>query len=112
MSAGVHSVRESAALLSQCALFVGNDTGTLHLAASAGIKCVGIYSAQDWPGRWFPYGSGHEIIREAVPCEGCRLEVCSQNLECLTAITTQRVVAAVERILSQRSYRTSDLALT
>lgn len=103
-AAGVLKVRESAAALSHCQLFVGNDTGTLHLAAAVGTPCVGIYSAQDWPGRWEPYGTGHVVLRRDVPCAGCRLSVCvERELECLRGISVANVLSACENLLGERT---------
>ena len=56
---GALSVWESAAMLERCALYVGNDTGTMHLAASVATPCVAIFSARDNPGKWEPAGPGH-----------------------------------------------------
>ena len=60
--AGKLSIRESAALLSQFDLYLGNDTGTMHLAASTGISCIAIFSARDYPGLWYPYGSNIQLL--------------------------------------------------
>ncbi|HXD31061.1 MAG TPA: glycosyltransferase family 9 protein [Pyrinomonadaceae bacterium] len=93
--AGQLSVRQSAAALEHCSLFVGNDSGTMHLAAAVGVPCVVVMSAQDWPGRWHPYGERHIVLRVAVPCEGCMLAVCNQNeLRCLTEISIEKVKQA------------------
>lgn len=95
------SVRGAAAAMKSCQLYIGNDTGTMHLAVAAGIPCVAIFSAIDWPGRWYPYGSGHIVLRRTVPCEGCQLQICTQNgLLCLKQIQVQDVMDAVERKLS------------
>ena len=93
-SAGELSVRESAAIFDHVALYVGNDTGTMHIASSAGTKCVCLFSARDWPGRWYPYGEGNTVLREFVPCEGCMLEVCDKGNLCLDLITADRVTNA------------------
>jgi len=84
-----------AAALSHCRMYVGNDTGTMHLAAAVRIPCVAIMSALDWPGHWSPYGSGHTVLRRHVPCEGCMLSVCTtEGLRCLKEIGTEEVVSA------------------
>ncbi len=93
-AAGELSVRESAALLEQAAFYVGNDTGTMHLAAAVKTPCVGVFSAQDWPHRWHPYGDGHRVLQVPVPCSGCRLPVCDRELQCLTSIDVDEVYAA------------------
>ena len=100
-AAGALTPRESAAALSQCVLYVGNDTGTMHLAAAVATPCVAIMSALDWPGRWVPYGPGHVVLRRSVPCEGCLLKVCDkEGMRCLKMIEVDEVVAACSQILS------------
>src|SRR5262249_21962501 len=69
-AAGGLSVRGAALALKRCLLYVGNDTGTMHLAAAVGTPCVAVFSARDWPGRWYPYGSGHRVFRSRIECEG------------------------------------------
>ena len=101
-AAGVLWVREAAAAMEQCVLYVGNDTGTTHLAAAAGAPCVAVYSAQDWPGKWHPYGAGHVIFRRNVPCAGCRLSTCTTNqLRCLTEISVDEVFNGCAHLLAQ-----------
>jgi ADP-heptose:LPS heptosyltransferase len=100
-AAGELTVRQAAAVLKQCDLYVGNDTGTMHLAVAVGTRCVAIFSAQDWPGRWYPYGTEHTVLRTAPSCEGCKLEVCiDRDIACLRAITVEQVFDAVRRALN------------
>jgi len=102
-AAGALGLRAAAAALRRSELFLGNDTGTMHLAAAAGVRCVAIFSARDWPGKWDPYGSGHRVFRAAVDCEGCFLVACAERQnECLTRITTHEVAAACSEILQLR----------
>lgn len=103
-AAGELGVRAAAATLAHCRLFVGNDTGTMHLAAAVRTRCVGIFSAQDWPGRWHPYGPGHIVLRRSVPCEGCGLQVCiKERLRCLTEISVDDVLQACRTVLHGQS---------
>ena len=44
-----------AALIARCQLFIGNDTGILHLAAATGVKTIGLFGPTD-PGQWKPPG--------------------------------------------------------
>lgn len=55
----------SAAALSRAALFVGNDSGTMHLAAAAGTPTLGLFGATDWR-RYGPWG-GHAGVVTADP---------------------------------------------
>jgi len=44
-------------------LFVGSDTGPLHLAAAVGTPCVGLYGP--WPAyRHGPYGPQHVVVQK------------------------------------------------
>jgi len=100
-AAGELSVRGSAALVETARFYLGNDTGAMHLAAAAGIPCVAIFSARDWPGIWEPYGSSHKVLRFDVPCSGCKLEVCDKELQCLTGIQVQQVYEACVELLER-----------
>ena len=100
VAAGKLALRPAAAALRCCHLYVGNDTGTMHLAASVGVRCVAIFSARDYPGLWEPYGTGHIVLREKVWCAGCHAEVCPQQMECLTGIGVSRVSETCLGVLS------------
>jgi heptosyltransferase III len=82
-AAGKLTIRESAAALSYCRMYLGNDTGTMHMAAAVRVPCVAIFAAIDYPGRWHPFGDNNIVLRKQVPCEGCHSPVCKFNHECL-----------------------------
>jgi ADP-heptose:LPS heptosyltransferase len=91
--AGRLSVFGSASVLSQCATFIGNDSGPTHLAAVVGIPCVAIFSARNAPGQWEPLGRHHVVIEDRPECAGCMLDDCLREAKkCLTRIDTGRVV--------------------
>lgn len=98
-AAGELTVRESAALMENARFYLGNDTGAMHLAAAVGKVCVSVFSAQDWPGRWHPYGPAHQVLRHDVPCSGCRQAVCDHELKCLRGIQVRDVYEACEAVL-------------
>jgi len=110
-AAGGLDVRLTASALGFCSFYVGNDTGAMHLAAAVGTPCVAIMSAQDWPGRWDPYGRGHIVLRKTVACEGCLLSVCErEGLRCLNEIEVGEVIHACKEVLtSGRLLRKSNL---
>ncbi len=97
------SLKVSAALMqSACKLYLGHDTGILHLAALAGLPIVGIYSAHDHDGLWFPLkksGTRNVILRKKCACEGCGLSVCNRKNFCIRAILPDEVFAAAESTL-------------
>jgi asparagine synthase (glutamine-hydrolysing) len=99
-AAGRLSVRAAALALKRCLLYIGNDTGTMHLAAAVNTRCVAIFSAREWPGRWYPYGPGHRVFRSQIPCEGCGLVECVERKnECLRLISAATVSETCEAVL-------------
>jgi len=101
-AAGALSPRQAAAALSRCVMYVGNDTGTMHLAAAVATPCVVVMCAQDWPGHWNPYGEGHVVLRRSMPCEGCLLKVCvTEGMRCLKEIEVDEVTKACSQILGR-----------
>ena len=100
-SAGELSVRESAALLQDCAMYLGNDTGTMHLAAAVGTPCVAVFAAIDWVGKWTPFGDNNRVFRKSVECEGCHSPFCHNNHKCLDLVTVDEVYGACAEILGQ-----------
>lgn len=96
--------RESAAALSHAAVFLGHDSGPMHLAASVQVRCLAIFAARNKPVVWFPYGSGHEIVYHKTDCWGCGLEVCiEQKKKCLTSVTVEEVFERLMRMLPPRA---------
>jgi len=107
--AGVFPVRPSAAAISRCCMYLGNDTGTMHLAAAVRVPCVAVFSARDFPGAWYPLGKGHTVLRHDIECEGCMLQDCTvRNKECLTAISVDEVYAACATTMSSALSRADD----
>src|SRR5262249_38222838 len=101
-AAGALSVRASSMALRNCVLYLGNDTGTMHLAAAAGTPCVALFSARDWPRAWDPHRVPSPGFRTTVVCEGCYLVECVERAnECLTRITVEEVVGGCEALLSE-----------
>jgi ADP-heptose:LPS heptosyltransferase len=98
--AGQTSIIESAELLARCRLYIGNDTGTMHLAAIMGTRCVAVFSSRDNAGVWEPYGEGHFVLRRELSCSGCMLEECiERSMECLRLISVDDVWSAVTTAL-------------
>jgi ADP-heptose:LPS heptosyltransferase len=95
---GRTSPRESAAVLAGAMVFVGHDSGPMHLAAAVGTPCVAVFSARNPPGQWFPLGAGHEILYRKVSCAECGLDECiAERKRCISGISVDEVAAAVQR---------------
>jgi heptosyltransferase-3 len=108
-TSGLLSPRESAAVIRRSDLFIGVDSGPMHLAASVGALCVSISAANKRPGIWFPFGTSHEVIYHETSCCGCNLEICTvEKNRCIASISPDEVVAAVVRA-AERKTRKPDL---
>ena len=72
-SCGLFSAAESAALLENCRLLLGVDSGPMHLAAGVGVPTVTVFSrVAPLLCRWFPLGQNHTVLYRDVACAGCR----------------------------------------
>jgi ADP-heptose:LPS heptosyltransferase len=75
---GKTSPRISAAILERCRLFVGHDSGPMHLAGAVGVPTLGLFSWLNPPGQWFP---GHtswkfiKILYPPLPAGGWRADI-------------------------------------
>jgi heptosyltransferase-2 len=88
--------------VSVCDTVVGNDTGTMHLAAACGIPTVTLFGPTD-PEKWKPIGSA-PIFLQHLPCRPCyylgSMPPCS-HFSCLRTLETEVVAEAVRGILAR-----------
>ena len=100
---GEFSANESGALFSNCEFMIGNDTGTTHLAAAAGIPCFAVYHFRDNPGHWFPLGRGHVLIQHETECAGCHLWECPKpDRPCMTEIKVDDVWSLLQKFIAEK----------
>ncbi len=99
-AAGELSVREGTAAMKEFELYLGNDTGTMHMAAAAGVPCVAVFAALDFPGRWYPFGDNNRVFRVAVECEGCHTPDCFNAHKCLESVESDAVLEACSELLA------------
>jgi heptosyltransferase-3 len=105
---GLLTPRESAACFAHARLFLGLDSGPMHLAAAVGTPCVAIFAARNIPRVWFPHGEQHRVVYHEVDCMGCGLETCIvERKKCLTSITVEEVAAEVESALAEGTTATT-----
>ena len=72
------TLRRLAAILVNCRQVAGSSTGTLHLAAAAGAKTVGLFcpAPASRPERWKPLGEGHvQLVPGTDYCKNCKPDV-------------------------------------
>jgi len=84
-------LRDLVGLLDLARLFVGNDSGVLHLAAALGTPCVALFGPTN-PAVTGPQGSSHRILRAS-----------DTGLGPMDAIGVEGVCDAVDRALGRSS---------
>jgi ADP-heptose:LPS heptosyltransferase/GT2 family glycosyltransferase len=92
-------------VMQACAIFVGNNSGPKHLAASLGVPSLGIHSSVVDAAEWAPLGLGAMALQRRVICGPCYLEFasdCPRAMACLTGITPRDALAACRRLLALR----------
>jgi len=98
-------LKKTIALLSLMSFYLGNDTGTMHMAASAGLQCVIIMSSHNFKGLWKPLGEGHYILHcdPELECSCCRQAICpfGTPAKCINAIEPERVFKAISSMLDR-----------
>ena len=108
---GPVSVRELAALLQAADLFLGHDSGPMHLAAAVGTPVVALFGAAS-PVQWGPRGEGHQVVRPSMPCQACvHPERCQPpnpyKMSCVCRISEDMVRAALQEQISAWAARRS-----
>jgi heptosyltransferase-2 len=91
---GQTTMRDLPALLSACSVFVGNDSGAMHVAAAVGLPVVGIFGPTDSVATR-PVTRDLTVIREPVSCSPCFLRRCPVDHRCMARIEVGSVFSAV-----------------
>ena len=98
-----YSLAELRALLDRAALFVGGDSGPLHIAATSEVPIVGLYGptlplrSAPWRPASVPTAS---VEAGDLPCRPCDQRVCVHgDYRCLSAIPVSQVSQAAAQLL-------------
>ena len=81
------------ALLSRCQLFVGNDSGAMHVAAAVGLPVVAIFGPTD-PHGTAPITPRCTVVQEKPYCSPCFLRCCPIDHRCMASVRPEAVEAA------------------
>ena len=94
------TIPELAELIRGAHLYIGNDSGPMHLATAVGTPVVGVWGSSD-SRRWRPWSNTHRVVQnpfECNPCPGYRCLVADSPL-CIESVTVEQVNAAVNDLL-------------
>jgi lipopolysaccharide heptosyltransferase I len=93
------SLGQLAEIFRHCDLYVGGDTGPMHLAAFMKVPVVAIFGPTDYIVN-APYKkTKHIIIRKELACSPCRVQDCKKR-DCMKAIHDEDVIQAARLILN------------
>ena len=84
-------------LLRRAALFIGSDTGPMHMASALGVPVVALFGPKD-PVQTGPYCSRSIVVRGQEDCAPCTRRTCS-HVRCMTSITAEQVLSAATDVL-------------
>ena len=99
---------QTAAILSQCALFIGSDSGLGHIASAAGCPTLtlsphpanGDPAHPNSPLRFRPFDPAARVLQPPIGLPGCESACLSLQQHCITQITPDQVTAAALELLS------------
>ncbi len=97
---GLPDLLDAYALLCHCALYVGNDSGLMHMAVAAGIPTLGLFGPSP-EGRYGPTGPHSALVRtpesyEALIAE--RHNGLPQRPSLMSNLATETVIEALESL--------------
>lgn len=98
--AGRLKLRQSITAISLCRLFISNDSGLMHVAASLGIPCVAIFGPT-LPHKTAPINEKVRVLYHPAPCAPCKYRTCPIDHRCMASITVDEVFDAVESLFSK-----------
>ena len=104
-AAGGWSLAELRAACERAVLFVGGDSGPMHVAATSDVPIVALFGPT-LPALWAPWRPAGlptvTVEGEALPCRPCDQRVCEPgDFRCLTRIRAAQVIAAAEQLLER-----------
>jgi ADP-heptose:LPS heptosyltransferase len=108
--AGTCKISRSGALLSRCDLYLGNDSGPMHMAAAAGVpvvelSCHPVTGARDHansPDRYYPLAVPHAILRPLDFTSPCSYACSGKSAHCILQVTARDALEAAQALIQQR----------
>ena len=105
LACGEFSLAELRALVDRAALYIGGDSGPMHVAATSHVPIVGLYGPT-LPERSAPWRAAvwpaESVGIDDLPCRPCDQRRCLPgDFRCLTRIQPEQVVEAAERALAR-----------
>lgn len=95
---GKTTLRELISLISECDIFLTNDSGPLHLAYAVGTPLVTIFGSTN-PELTGPLGNSSIVIKADTTCSPCFNRICKYNdLRCMHSISSDEVYYGIKKL--------------
>ncbi len=91
---GKLNIAQVSALLAKASLFISNDSGPVHIAASLNTPLIAIFGRNKpglSPKRWRPLSENSFYFHQASQCQDCQAHDCKKGFSCLREITPKQV---------------------
>lgn len=99
--AGNTTLRELIALISECDLYLSNDSGPMHIAYAVGTPLVALFGSTD-PALTGPRGEASTVMRAEVSCNPCFQKRCNKDMICLYGINSDDVYLALKPFIPKK----------
>ena len=102
---GAVDISSLASLLVRTTLFISNDSGPVHIAASVHTPVISIFGRNDpglSPRRWGPLGKNCFYVHKDIGCLRCLAHNCEKNFLCLWKITPEEVFSIAKDIMQEQ----------
>lgn len=93
--AGKTGLRELIALVSECDIYLSNDSGPMHVAYAVGTPLVALFGSTA-PELTGPVGEGAKVIKAEVDCSPCFKRTCDKDMICMYGINSDDVYLALK----------------
>ncbi len=116
--AGICNVRQSAALVARCSVFIGNDSGPMHLAAASrllviALSCHPITGPQDHinsPYRYAPLSKRARVMQPHAFSKKCHAGCNQSDAHCILNLHVHDVQQLLDEVMTARSLTSSAFA--
>jgi len=99
--AGSFSLSAFGALCKHAQVFLGNESGPLHIAAASGCSVLGLFGPGE-PKVFYPWGAKAHFLHEVLECNPCDQINCKYpNNTCMDRISVAAVQEKLNEIISQ-----------
>lgn len=97
--AGDFNLLELAALCKLATIYIGNESGPLHIAAISGLPTVGLFGPGE-PTVFYPWGKNSRVVHHVLACNPCNQINCVQTTPCIQLISVAEVMREVQQLLA------------